>query len=139
MNLINNPQSSRCPQAGDVYNLVDICPNINIDQVFNFLDDMINVHRQLPRSLQINSLEEMSHLIHTFVIPMYIDMEVFFNLPTGSIFNMENNDTTPFNLDINRQQRQVIVNSIANTFTRPDKGINLKDLLDSANINGKLN
>lgn len=139
MNLINNPQSSQCPQIGDTYHLADVCPNINIDTIFNLVDELITASNQLPRFLQGNSREALSHLIHTFVVPMYIDMEVFFNLPEGTIFNKEDVMDAPFNATIDRNKRQITIEDIANTFARPDEGVNLRELLSSANIDGRLN
>jgi len=137
MNVITNPNPNRCPEIGDLYHLVDICPNVDVQGTFAFLDNLVENVNTLPNFLIANVDEACSHVIHTFIVPMYIDMERFFNLPDGTIFKP--NYDPPFTINVNRIDQTVEIQEIDSSFDRPDKGVDLGELLDTANISGRMN
>ena len=134
---ITNPNPDRCPEVGDVYNLKDICPQHNVDALFELLNELVEAACQLPRWLHFNTKDEISYVIHTFMVPYYISMEEFFNLPKGTVFS-KNNDSA-FKCKISRLEKTIEVEDISNDFIKPEKGVDLEELLNSANINGRAN
>ena len=134
---ITNPNPDRCPEVGDTYNLQDICPGHDINETFKLLDNLVEAACELPRWLYFNVQEEISFVIHTFMVPYYMAMETFFNLPEGTFFS-KNNDA-PFECKIVRLNQTIEIEAISDDFVRPEKGVDLKELLDSADINGRAN
>ena len=134
---ITNPNPDRCPQIGDIYNLKDVCLGHNVKKTFQLLDDLVEAACNLPRWLHFNSQEEISFVIHTFMVPYYIAMETFFNLPEGTFFSKDND--APFECKIARLSQTIEIENISDDFVKPEQSVDLKELLDSANIDGRTN
>ena len=134
---ITNPNPNRCPEVGDIYNLQDVCLGHNVDATFQLLDNLVEAACKLPRWLHFNIQDEMSFVIHTFMVPYYMAMETFFNLPEGTFFSKDND--APFECKIVRLNQTIEIEAISDDFVRPEKGVDLKELLDSANIDGRAN
>ena len=134
---ITNPNPDRCPEVGDIYNLKDVCLGHNVDETFELLDNLVEAACKLPRWLHFNSQDEISFVIHTFMVPYYIAMERFFKLPEGTFFSKDND--SPFECCISRLDVTIKVEKIDDSFEQPDKGINLYELLNSADIDGRTN
>jgi hypothetical protein len=71
------------------------------------------------------------------MIPYYIAMETFFKLPEGTFFS-KNNDA-PFTCKITRLEQTITVEKISDDFIAPEPSVGLKELLNSANIDGRTN
>ena len=134
---IINPNRNRCPELGDIYNLQDICPGHNVTETFQLIDNLVEAACKLPRWLHFNVQDEISFVIHTFMIPYYMAIETFFKLPEGTFFSKDND--APFVCKIARLEQTIEIEEISDDFVPPETGVDLKELLNSANIDGRSN